>query len=1112
MLRKTALCTFAITLVALALAFPLLSYSQTGHSRALVTQRIDETKLITLEGNTHPYANPVNDRGIVADDFQMDHMLLQLRRPAEQELALEKRIAGLTDLHSANYHQWLTAKELGETYGLASADITTITTWLESHGFSVSGAYTNGVLIDFSGTAGQVRETFRTEIHNLEVDGVKHIANMSNPKIPAAFADAVIGVVSLNDFMPRPMFKPKPNYTIGSGTFAVVPADLGVIYNLNPLLTGGTSGQGQTIVVIEDTNVYKTSDWSTFRSTFGLAGYTGGTFTQIHPTGKATCTNPSTNGDEIEAILDAEYASAAAPSAAIELASCSDTATTFGGLIAVQNLVNGTNPPAIMSISYGYCEALNGAAANAAFNSAYQQAAAEGVSVFVSSGDESAASCDADLSRATHGIGVSGFTSTPYNVSVGGTDFGDAFAGTTSTYWNSTNTLTFGSAKSYVPEIPWNDSCASQLIASFEGFALTYGSSGFCNSSMGQEFLSTASGSGGPSGCATGSPSTSGVVSGTCVGYPKPSWQSGFAGIVADGVRDIPDVSLFAANGVWGHYFLFCDSDPEDFGTCSGAPSGWLGAGGTSFSSPIMAGIQALVNQKTGSSQGNPNPMYYSLAATEYGTTGNPACSSTLGNAVASTCIFYDVTQGDMDVNCTGMHNCYDPSGANGVASTSNTAYQPAYGTTTGWDFATGIGTVNAANLVNAWPVSTSPSFTIAAAPGSVSVAQGATSGPVTVSVTPMNGFNGSVTFSATGLPSGVTALFSPASSTTASTLTLTASSSATLGTVTVTIMGTSGSLTSSTTLSLTVTGTSSANFTLSASPGSVSAAQGATSGPVTVSVTPLNGFNGSVTFSATGLPSGVTALFSPASSTTASTLTLTASSTATLGTVTVTIMGTSGSLTNSTTLSLTVTGTSSANFTLSASPSSLTIDAGKNGLSVITIAPTGGFTGSVSFSASGLPTGVTAKFLPASSMALSHLELIVGSTAAAGPSTITVTGTSGSLTNTTTVALTVTGSSGQGFTLSATPSTIRLTQGGAAGTSTINVTPSGGFTGSVSFTASTLPSGVTATFSPTSSATSSVLTLTASSTATTGVFSLTVTGTSGSLTGTATLKFGVQK
>jgi hypothetical protein len=109
------------------------------------------------------------------------------------------------------------------------------------------------------------------------------------------------------------------------------------------------------------------------------------------------------------------------------------------------------------------------------------------------------------------------------------------------------------------------------------------------------------------------------------------------------------------------------------------------------------------VNQKTKSSWGNPNTTYYNLAKKEYGSSGDTSCNSTNGKGVSSTCTFYDVKQGDMDVNCTGTHNCYRPSGTYGVLSTSTTSYLPAYGTATGWDFATGIGTVNALNLVNNW-------------------------------------------------------------------------------------------------------------------------------------------------------------------------------------------------------------------------------------------------------------------------------------------------------------------------------------------------------------------------------------------------------------------------
>ena len=684
-----------------------------------------------MAGNVRSAAqDPSNDRGPVDAGLPLDHLLLQLQRSPESEAALESYIGELNDSTSPNFHKWLTPAQLGEQFGPAESDIQAVTSWLTGHGFKINAVATTGMTIDFSGTAAEVRSAFHTEIHKLSVDGASHIANTVDPQIPTALAGVVAGVVSLHDFRPQPLHHtiktahfdtrngglstegtattsagavhPDYTYTAGGSTYqAVVPGDLATIYNLNPLFSAGYSGQGQTIVVIEDTNVYSTADWTIFRNTFGLGKYTGGSFTQIHP---GNCTSPGANGADGEAILDAEWASAAAPSAAIQLASCADSQTTFGGLIALNNLINAGNPPKIVSISYGESESQNGATANLAYSKAYQSAIAEGISVFVSSGDEGAASSDANLAKATHGIAVSGFASTPYNVAVGGTDFGDTYAGSNATYWNSTNTGTYASAKSYIPEIPWNDSCASKLISSKSGYSAPYGTSGFCNSSTGRQYyLTTAAGSGGPSGCATGAPSTSGVVSGSCRGYAKPSWQS-LLGVPADGVRDIPDVSLFAANGVWGHYYVYCFTDPNNGGTpCTGAPSTWSGAGGTSFASPIMAAIQALVNQKTASSWGNPNPTYYHLASAEYGSTGNTSCSSTNGNGVSSSCTFYDVRQGDMDVNCTGTHNCYRPSGTYGVLSTNNTSYQPAYATGAGFDFATGIGTINAYNLVFNW-------------------------------------------------------------------------------------------------------------------------------------------------------------------------------------------------------------------------------------------------------------------------------------------------------------------------------------------------------------------------------------------------------------------------
>jgi len=906
--------------------FPFASaeaQSVTGsHARQLVTQNIDEGKLVELHGNTRPEAKAEHDGGAVDDDTVLEHMLLQLRRPTEKEEDLQEFLRDLQTVGSRNYHRWISAREFGERFGPSDRDLDKLTDWLERHHFQINVVYPSGMVIDFTGTAGQVRKAFHTEIHHFHVQGQKHIANTSNPQIPGALSSLVVGIVSLHDFSPHAMHQmhqARHQFTVpnplGGTDFALVPADLATIYNLNPLFSAGNSGQGQTIALIEDTNVFTLADWTSFRSALGLSKYTAGSISAVHPappSGTNNCRNPGIVApNDAEAILDGEWASAAAPSATISMVSCKDTNTTFGGLIAVQNLLNSkSGPPPIMSISYGQCEAVNGAAANAAYNSAYQQAVTEGVSVFVAAGDSGAAGCDNSVTEATHGIAVNAFASTPYNVAVGGTDFSDTYSGTNSSYWSSTNTSTFGSAISYIPEIPWNDSCAGSLVSNFEGYSPTYGSTSLCNDpNIGPYLQTTVGGGGGPSGCATGTPSVTGVVGGTCKGWPKPWWQS-VLGNPNDGVRDTPDVSLFAADGLWGHFYVFCWSDIANGGAaCNSDPSNWTGAGGTSFASPIMAGIQALINQRAGARQGNPLPTYYQLAATEYGSSGNSSCNSSNGAGVGSACVFYDVTLGDMDVNCTGTHNCYLPSGAVGVLSTSNTSFAPAYGTSTGWDFASGIGSINATNLVNNWPgVAPIQGFLLSATPGSLTLVQG-TSGSTTISFAPQGGFAGSVSLSASGLPSGVTASFNPSSTSTSSVLTLSASNTATAGTATVTITGTSGSLTNSTNLTLTVNGAP--DFALSAAPSSVSLTQGS-SGASTIMVTLQNGFTGSVNLSASGMPSGVNAFLTPSSTTGTSKLTLAASSTSAVGGFTITITGASGNLTHTASVTLTVTAASS--------------------------------------------------------------------------------------------------------------------------------------------------------------------------------------------------------
>jgi subtilase family serine protease len=682
----------------------------------LITTAIDESRLVALPGNVRPEANPANDRGPVAPDLLLEHMQLQLRRSPEDEAAAARLVEALQDRHSPLYHHWLGAAEFGARFGADEGDLAQIRLWLEGHGLTVNSVYPNRLVMDFTGTAAQVEAAFHTPIHALDVGGEHHIAAMADPKIPAALVPVVAGVATLHDFHPHNKHRPHRRFASSSGCFlgpcyAMGPADLATIYDLKSLFAAGITGAGQQIAVVEDTDLYTVDDFTTFRQIFGLDKFTAGNLVTLHPAppkGGTNCRDPGVNqdGDDVEAALDVEWSSATAPDATIILAACNNTQVTDGVYLAIANLVNGATPPDIISVSYGNCEAENGAAYNEVFDKLYQQAAAEGISVFVATGDDGATDCTYNASYVTLGIGVNAWAATQYNTAVGGTDFQDTILGQQARYWTATPGTDFGSARSYVPEIAWNDSCTSPQVAKFFSLSsLVYGASGFCSTAIGQLFVFTDGGEGGPSACFYGTPSVFGVVGGTCRGYPKPSWQAAY-GVPRDGVRDLPDVSMFAADGIWDHDYLLCYSDPAGGGApCTANPGDWPGGGGgTSYATPITAGIQALVNQHVKGRQGNPAPVYYELAGRQFGLTGKAACNASLGKSIAGTCVFHDVTVGTDAEPCRGQNDCFHPGGAYGILSRSDTVYQPAFEAHLGYDFPTGIGTIDAANLVAAWP------------------------------------------------------------------------------------------------------------------------------------------------------------------------------------------------------------------------------------------------------------------------------------------------------------------------------------------------------------------------------------------------------------------------
>ena len=402
---------------------------------------------------------------------------------------------------------------------------------------------------------------------------------------------------------------------------------------------------------------------------------------------------------------------------------------------------------------------------------------------------------------------------------------------------------------------------------------------------------------------------------------------------------------------------------------------------------------------------------------------------------------------------------------------------------------------------------SSTPNFSISASPTSVSIQQG-NSGSSTISTTAM-GPSGTVSLSVSGMPSGASASLNPTSVTTGGSSTLSVNTgTAAAGTYTLTVTGTEGSNIHSASVTVTITATP--DFTISASPSSVSVQQGH-SGTSTIS-TAVAGSSGTVNLAVSGVPSGATASLSPTSVTAGNSSTLTINAgTAATGTYTVTVTGTEGSKGHSTTVTLTVTTPPSPDFTISASPSSLSVQQGHSGTSTISTTAVGS-SGTVNLTVSGAPSGTTASLSPTSVTAgsSSTLTINVGTTTTAGTYTLTVTGTEGANTHSAAVTLTVTSTPPPNFTISASPTSLSINQGGS-GNSTISTTVVNA-SGTISLTVSGATNGVTASVSPASvtAGSSATLTVSVSSTATSGNYTITVTGTEGSNTHSTTVSVTV--
>jgi len=714
---------------------------------ARITQAIDETQLVRLRGNVHPLARPEFDQGIVSDAVPMNRMLLLLQRSPDQEATLQQFMADQQTKDSPNFHKWLTPDQFGKQFGPADADIQTITDWLARQGFQNIKVGAGRTAIEFSGNVAQVRNAFHTEIHKFNVNGQSRQANAIDPQIPAALTPVVAGVVSLHNF-PRRSFrhdggihtatrevpgKPQFTTTSGCGTnnaqpcYVVGPADFAKIYNVPSTL----DGTGQQIAIVADSNI-NPQDVTDFRTLFGLS--------TNPPVITLNGPDPGKNADEGEAGIDVQIAGMVAQNATINLVVSEDTLTANGIDLSALYIVDNNIAP-VMSESFGVCESNLGTAGNQFFNALWEQAAAQGISVFVSSGDPGSAGCDdfTTARTATGGLAVSGIASTPFSVAVGGTDFDDVGTQISGGFWSSTNGTGRESAQGYIHEVPWNDSCAAAATSATLNTV--------CVNPTPSGLLNIVAGSGGPSSI-----------------YAKPAWQSG---IIPDGIaagdnhRYTPDVSLFASDGPQSlSFYPTCQADAITAGSppsCvpdSGGHFSFLGAGGTSASSPAFAAIMALINQANGR-QGNPNPVLYKIAAT-----AGQSCNSSTEALTGSTCAFNDVTKGNNSVPCAGNStNCSSKTtGTNGVLVSPASATTPAWTTAAGYDLATGLGSVNVANLATQWPLATG---TFHATTTTLTV-NGGTS---TVTITHGTAVTANVTVTSTsGTPTGDVALIAPTS------------------------------------------------------------------------------------------------------------------------------------------------------------------------------------------------------------------------------------------------------------------------------------------------------------------------------------------------------------
>ena len=677
-MRTNPLLSKSLATAILFAVLPVLAFAQTGNAvssqagivPSRITLPIDEAQWTVLKGNTHPLARAEFDRGAATPGMTLHRMLLSLKRGPDQEAALHQLLVNLQDKSSPNYHQWLTPEQFGKQFGPSDQDMQTVTSWLESHGFQVTNVTKGRTVIEFTGTVSQVSEAFHTQIHKYLVRGEEHWANASDPQIPSALAGVVAGLSTLHNFVKKTHIRmagfvgrgsvkasARPSITFNNGNHGVGPADFAKIYNVPNVLNGGaTNGDGVTIAVVGRSNINVT-DVQDFRSLFGITTAPGitSTFTAANIILNGPDPTNLGDGEEFEAVLDATWPGAVAPNATVKFVVSQTTETTDGVDLSEVFIIDENLAP-IMTESFGLCEQQTVAGQATTEESLAEQAAAQGITFIASTGDAGAEGCDDPNSEtvATGPIAVQIPAALPFTVALGGNQFTQNDAA----FWNANNASgTEESATSYIPEDVWNESCLTANACFAD----------VINAGAGPNILA---GGGGASTI-----------------FVKPAFQTGVTGLSGLN-REVPDVALNAA--VFHDSTAICVADQQGSPNCVPVNNQFSVAlvGGTSVAAPSFAGIMALVNQVTGSRQGEAGFVLYKLAAAEVANPGLAACNASTGSGPTSAnCVFNDVTSGNNAVpGEVGFGNA-------------NAQFQAG----TGYDEASGLGSVNVANLLGQW-------------------------------------------------------------------------------------------------------------------------------------------------------------------------------------------------------------------------------------------------------------------------------------------------------------------------------------------------------------------------------------------------------------------------